>query len=167
MRARRSRRSVKPTPLPRLTGEDILRVYIDLNASDSRGEARSGILADYLFELRGENGRVTTRALFAWNASWRPVALPAVALVKNETDIEGSLVIGPTTNRTRMVFAATDWSGIGDLTSPANATVQAPVPVASSSPPTINAPEFHEIAIPVVGTLLIILVLVRRRRRSD
>jgi len=158
--------SVKPIPLPRLTGEDILRVYIDLNASDSRGEPIDGIRADYLFELRGDNGRITNRALFGWNGSWRPVLLPTVVVAKNETDIEGSLVIGPTTNRTRMVFATTDWSGIGDITPPANATVQAPAPVAPVPSPIINAPEFHEVALPVVGTLLILLGFSRRRRRS-
>jgi len=158
--------SVKPVPLPRITGEDILRVYIDLNASDSRGESMGGIRADYLFELRGENGRITGRTLFAWNGSWRPIPIPTVLVAKNETDIEGSLAIGPTTNLTRMVFTTTDWSGIGDFTPPVNATVQAPAPVASQYYPIINAPEFHEVVIPVVGTLLILLGFARRRRRT-
>jgi tetratricopeptide (TPR) repeat protein len=158
--------SVKPVPLPRITGEDILRVYIDLNASDSRGESMGGIRADYLFELRGENGRITGRALFTWNGSWRPIPLPVTLVAKNDTDIEGSLAIGPTTNLTRMVFTTTDWSGIADFTLPVNATVQAPAPVASQYYPIINAPEFHEVAIPVVGTLLILLGFARRRRRT-
>ncbi len=158
--------SVKPVPLPRITGEDILRVYIDLNASDSRGESMGGIRADYLFELRGENGRITGRALFTWNGSWRPIPLPVALVAKNDTDIEGSLAVGPTTNLTRMVFTTTDWSGIGDITLPVNATVQAPAPVASQYYPIINAPEFQEVAIPVVGTLLILLGFARRRRRT-
>jgi len=158
--------SVKPVPPPRITGEDILRVYIDLNASDSGGESMGGIRADYLFELRGEDGRITGRALFTWIGSWRPIPLPVVLVAKNETDIEGSLAIGPTTNLTRMVFTTTDWSGIGDFTLPVNATVQAPAPVASQYYPIINAPEFHEVAIPVVGTLLILLGFARRRRRT-
>ena len=156
----------RPIPLPRQTGEDILRVYIDLNATEPQGDPIGGILADYMFEIRGEGGRVRTRALYAWNTAWIPVALPAVALAKNRTHIEGSLTLGPTTDRTRMVFAATDWAGIGDLTPPANATVQAPAPAPELSGRTINAPEFQEIAVPIAITLVVLLAA-RRRRKSD
>src|SRR3989454_302342 len=38
-----------PIPLPRRTGEDILRVYIDLNSTDTFGLSIGGIYADYLF----------------------------------------------------------------------------------------------------------------------
>src|SRR2546422_8187439 len=84
-----------PIPLPRRTGEDILRVYIDLNSSDAVGLPIAGIHADYMFEVRGAGGRITTRNLYMWKGTWSPVTLPAVALAKNETDIEGSVAIGP------------------------------------------------------------------------
>lgn len=155
----------RPVPLPRQTGEDLLRVYIDLNASDSNGAVVDGIYADYLFELRGHGGRVTARTLFGWSGSWTKVPLPAVAVAKDATDFEGSIAVGPTTNRTRMLFSSTDWSGIGDITPPVNATVQAPAPVVQMSPPIINAPEFHEVILPVACTLLIVLGFARRRRR--
>jgi tetratricopeptide (TPR) repeat protein len=105
-----------PIPLPRQTGEDILRAYIDLNSSDAVGLPIAGIYADYMFEVRGVGGRITTRNLYIWTGTWSPVALPAVALAKNETDIEGSVAIGPTTNTTRMIFESTDWSSAADLT---------------------------------------------------
>lgn len=105
-----------PIPLPRRTGEDILRVYIDLNSSDAVGLPIGGIRADYMFEVRGVGGRITTRNLYMWTGTWSPVTLPAVALAKNETDIEGSVAIGPTTNTTRMIFESTDWSSAADLT---------------------------------------------------
>jgi tetratricopeptide (TPR) repeat protein len=159
--------SSRPIPLPRQTGEDILRVYIDLNATESQGDPIGGILADYMFEIRGEGGRIRSRSLYAWSTTWIPVALPAVSLAKNRTHIEGSLALGPTTDRTRMVFAATDWAGIGDLTPPANATVQAPAPAPELSGRTISAPEFQEIALPIVFTLAVVLLAVRRRRHSD
>lgn len=156
----------RPIPLPRQTGEDILRVYIDLNATEPGGDPIGGVLADYMFEIRGEGGRVRSRALYEWNAAWIPAALPAVALEKNRTHIEGSLAVGPTTARTRMVFAATDWAGIGDLTPPANATVQAPAPAPELPGQTIDAPEFQEIAVPIAITLVVVLLGVRRRRRD-
>ena len=56
------------------------------------------------------------RTLFAWSGSWLEIALPAVALAQDATDIEGSLEIGPMTNLTQMVFASTDWSQFRDST---------------------------------------------------
>jgi hypothetical protein len=156
-----------PIPVPRRTGEDILRVYIDLNSTDSRGGPIAGILADYLFELRGEGGRIRARSLYEWNATWIPVALPAVSLAKNATDLEGSLALGPTTARTRMVFAATDWSGIGDVTAPVDALLQAPAPSPGRTGETIFAPEFQDMVLPVATTLIVVLALARRRRRMD
>ena len=155
----------RPIPLPRQTGEDVLRVYIDLNATDPQGDPIGGVLADYMLEIRGEGGRIRGRALYAWSTAWIPVALPAVALAKNRTHFEGSLAVGPTTDRTRMVFAATDWAGIGDLTLPANATVQSPAPAPELSGQTIDAPEFQEIAVPIAFTLVVVLLAVRRRRQ--
>src|SRR5207244_9979781 len=99
-----------PIPLPRRTGEDILRAYVDLNATDAVGVPVDGIYADYLLEVRGVAGRVRLQNLYAWTGSWSPIPSSGVALAKNATDIEGSIAVGPTTNTTRMVFEATDWA---------------------------------------------------------
>src|SRR5881296_2547883 len=103
-----------PIPLPRRTGEDILRAYIDLNSTDSIGFPFDGIYADYMLDVRGVAGRITGRTLYAWTGTWSQVASPTVTLAKNSTDIEGSVALGPMTNFTRIVFAATEWSGSGD-----------------------------------------------------
>src|SRR5437879_442434 len=105
-----------PIPLPRRTGEDILRVYIDINSTDAVGLPVDGIYADYLLEVRGVAGRITSQNLYAWTGSWSPIPSSGVALAKNATDIEGSIVVGPTTNTMRMVFEATDWSSGADWT---------------------------------------------------
>ncbi|HYT16893.1 MAG TPA: helix-hairpin-helix domain-containing protein [Thermoplasmata archaeon] len=105
-----------PVPLPRRTGEDILRSYVDLNSTDAVGLSVDGIHADYLLEVRGVAGRITSQNLYAWTGSWSPISSSGVALAKNATDIEGSIAIGPTTNTTRMVFEATDWSSGSDWT---------------------------------------------------
>ena len=107
-----------PIPLPRRTGEDILRAYVDLNSTDATGLLVDGIYADYLLEIRGVAGRITTQRLYAWTGFWSPIPSTGIALAKNATDIEGSVVVGGTTNSTRMVFEATDWSGLPDMTPP-------------------------------------------------
>ena len=123
-----------PIPLPRRTGEDILRVYIDLNSTDNIGFPFDGIYADYMVEVRGAAGRITAQGLYAWTGAWSPVASPTIALAKNDTDIEGSVAVGPITNTTRMVFAATDWAGIGD-SSPLGGTFALSPPLPKLSGP--------------------------------
>src|SRR3989449_1223117 len=105
-----------PIPLPRRTGEDILRAYIDLNSTDPVGVPVDGIYADYMLEARGVAGRITGQSLYAWAGVWSTVVSPRVALAKNAIDIEGSIAVAPTTNTTRMVFEATDWSSLPDMT---------------------------------------------------
>src|SRR3989475_3915674 len=105
-----------PIPLPRRTGEDILRAYVDLNSTDAVGLLVDGIYADYLLEVRGVAGRITSQNLYAWTVSWSPIPSSGVALAKNATDIEGSIAVGPTTNSTRIVFEATDWASAADWT---------------------------------------------------
>src|SRR3989454_1129868 len=115
-----------PRPLPRRTGEDILRAYIDLNSTDAAGVPVDGIYAEYLLEVRGVAGRITTQALYRWAGFWAPIPSPGITLAKNATDIEGSIAVGPTTNTTRMVFEATDWSSGADWTAGAGAPSFAP-----------------------------------------
>src|SRR5256712_361224 len=83
-----------PIPLPRRTGEDILRAYIDLNSTDNVGLPFAGIYADYMPEIRGVAGRITARTLYAWTGSWSPVAAPSVALGRTDIEIKGPATIG-------------------------------------------------------------------------
>src|SRR5437867_367979 len=124
-----------PTPLPRRTGEDLLRAHVDLNSSDSVGFPFDGIYADYVLDVRGVAGRITARTLYAWTGTWSQVASPTVNLAKNSADIEGSVALGPITNYTRIVFVATDWSGNGD-NSPFGGTPAASPPLPKLSGPT-------------------------------
>jgi hypothetical protein len=156
------------TPEPRRTGEDILRVYVDVNASDPGGTPIGGIFADYLVEVRGSGGRVTTRAAFTWSSAWTRIPGSPVDVEKDSSAIEGKLTIPSTTADVRMVFETTDWSGIGDITSPVTASV-----LPSSSPPSptppiqIYAPEFGEVAIPIALTAFVVLLVGWRRRRAS
>jgi len=133
--------SGRPLPLPRQTGEDILRVYIDLNASDPTGVPIAGIYADHMFEIRGLSGRITSRALYMWTGTWTKVALPANALAKTDFEIEGSVAVGPVTNTTRMVFEATDWSSSVDWTTGIGAPSLAPSSQFAPGPRAVSSPQ--------------------------
>jgi len=104
-------------PLPRVTGEDIAQVYIDVNSSDSVGVSVGGIFADYMVEVRGIGGRITSQTPFRWQPGWVPDSSLTLRTAKNATALEGSLGLSPAAlNATEMVFATTDWSGVGDST---------------------------------------------------
>lgn len=112
-----------PEPLPRQSGEDLLRVYVDTDDRDARGWPVAGIIADRLVEVRGRVGRITASAAYTWDASasrWR--ADPAtVDAVFRGGELEGSVpasFLGATNNAT-VAFATSDWSGAGDATIPA------------------------------------------------
>ncbi len=104
-------------PPPRITGEDAARVYVDANATDAAGFPVGGILADYLVEVRGANGRITRQSAFRWQSGWVPEPALGLQAAKNATSLEGSLSLDPALlNGTRMVFETDDWSGQGDAT---------------------------------------------------
>jgi len=154
-----------PGPRARVTGEDILRVYVESNASVPDGFAVGGIRADLLLDVRGHSGRVTSRALYEWSSGWRTVPGATIVLAKNASAIEGSFPMVLGVNGSRVVFESTDWSGITDLTEPVNATIEPPFPAPEFSfPITINAPEFEVALAPVAGTVLLGLACLRRRR---
>jgi hypothetical protein len=150
-------------PLARLTGEDVLRVYIQLNASLSQGFPFGGISADYMLETSGDAGRINSCTLHVWSNRWVAVSTSTLAVAKNATDIEGLVGIGPTTNRTLLVIATTDWSGIGDATVPITATVIPPMPPVGTFI-VYAMPEFEDLGLPIACTLLVILFFGRRRR---
>ena len=104
-------------PTPRITGEDVTRVFIDSNATDSNGESIGGIYADYMVEVRGTAGAITATTSYAWQSGWVLAPSLAVSVEKNESAMEGSLGLSPAQlNGTRMVFETSDWSGSGEAT---------------------------------------------------
>ena len=155
------------TPPPRRTGEDLLRMYVDMNGSDLQGADIEGILADVLVEVRGQAGAVTSTSLYTWSSGWRKVPGAPIVIAKNSTAIEGSILIAPGWNGTRVVFEATDWSGIRDVTEPIAVVYEPPTPLVPVVPITIAAPEFELAAAPLLGTAALVLLLRRRRARGS
>ena len=104
-------------PLPRITGEETARVYVDANSTAPRGVLVGGIYADYMVEVRGFAGRITQRTVFDWQNGWVPNSSLTLQVAKNATALEGSLAIPPAErNATLMVFETNDWTGRGDVT---------------------------------------------------
>ena len=108
------------TILPRRTGEDVLLVFLDTNVSDPRGIAIGGIFADYMVEVRGQGGHITSKSVYSWSNRWIRQAGISVAAEKDQTDIEGSVPL-LSLNGTRVVIESTDWSSTFDTTIPVTA----------------------------------------------
>jgi len=106
-----------PVILPRVSGEDILRINIDSNKNDTTGEFRNGIWVDRIIEVRGKDGVITSKVVKEYDGGWRtlltdfPIAVHAGEIeltVPNSTLRLGSW---------SLYFEMTDWSGETDLTS--------------------------------------------------
>ena len=127
------------TILPRRTGENLLFAYLQSNASNPRGFSIGGISADYLVELRGDSGRLTSRSVYFWQNGWVRQAGISVAAAKDDSNIEASLPIADL-NRSRIVIQSTDWTSGGDTTIPLTAPSFAPPLVAPMAPFSLAAP---------------------------
>ena len=151
-------------PPPRITGEDIARVYIDTNATDTVGLPIGGMTADTMVEVRGMNGQIKTKDAFVWQSGWvRSPLLLQVA--KNATAMEGSLGLNPAAlNGTRMLFQTSDWSGRGDVTNVV-VTRSADTPSRRDDGGPVPLPEFRDIAVPLAGCILVVVMFRRVRRR--
>jgi hypothetical protein len=151
-------------PPPRITGEDVARVYIDTNATDTVGLAIGGMYADYMVEVRGLNGQIKTKDAFRWQSGWVRSSL-LLQVAKNATAMEGSLGLNPAAlNGTRMLFQTSDWSGRGDVTD-VIVTRSVDPPSTRNDGGPVPLPEFHEIAVPVAACILL-FVMFRWRRRG-
>jgi hypothetical protein len=152
-------------PPPRITGEDIARVYIDSNSTDSVGLPFAGMHADYMVEVRGSNGRITRQDAFRWQSGWVSTPL-SLQIAKDATAIEGSIGLNPSAlNGTRMAFQTSDWSGNGDVTD-VIATRSSDPPSTRTDGGPVPLPEFDEVAVPVAIILGIALLSRGARRRG-
>jgi hypothetical protein len=109
-----------PTPTvvhhPRISGEDVTRVYIDANSSDTSGNGIEGILADRMIEIKGIHGSITSKKAYEWIwPDWVEVSVdPDVEI--DDTQMELGIPIGilGELNATNVIFHTTDWRGSSD-----------------------------------------------------
>jgi hypothetical protein len=101
------------TVLPRNTGEDIARIFID---SQNGGSMIGGIRADYVVEVKGVEGKVTSAQVYTYPGHVsRGAASGGAGGSMLEAGVALSL-IGSPTGQVRMYVETTDWSGRKDST---------------------------------------------------
>ena len=126
-----------PTPPPRVTGEDITRIYID---TKSGGQSIGGIGADYMVEVKGKNGRITGRTLYSLPGKTFVMNIDAA---NNIGELEVSVPmanIGFTSNLTYFM-ESTDWKKGQDRT--AVASTASVTGTRSSSEPASPAADIY------------------------
>jgi hypothetical protein len=100
----------------RVAGEDVVRIFIDVDRNQDAGLAILSLRgADLLIEVRGMYGRITAREAFAWSGRWTPIADPSAALDPHR--IEASLPV-PGAVAIDVAFQASSWRGVDDVTAP-------------------------------------------------
>jgi hypothetical protein len=101
------------TVLPRIAGEDIARLYID--SKPNEGSSIGGISADFILELRGRNGGITSKQLLTY-----PERVPVAGGASAEAGgnaLEASVTlaqIGTPNGTVQMYVETTDWEKAGD-----------------------------------------------------
>ncbi|HYV08445.1 MAG TPA: hypothetical protein VEL81_02575 [Thermoplasmata archaeon] len=115
---------IGPTDRPPLLGEDVVRLFLDIDNSTWSGYAIGGIGADRLVEIRGKAGQVTQSALLSFAGSfpgqwsWSPVSPVTVAVGYHALELSLPL------NATSLYVESGDFWGSTDSTTAAPALVR-------------------------------------------
>ncbi len=115
---------IGPTNRPPLLGEDVLRMFLDMDNSTFSGYAIGGVGADRLVEIRGKDGTVTQSALLAFSGSfpgeWSWTAVSPVTVALGYHAIELSIPL----NATNLYVESGDFWGSTDSTTSVPALVR-------------------------------------------
>jgi len=153
-----------PRPLPKKSGEDILRIYVDSNSTDNECIIVGNIRADYLVEIKGIYGRILSKSLFHWEDGWKPLAGKLLA-EKGREKLEVSFNISAVDIfQMKVVYETTDWKGEGDTSEALSLRGEKQEITRSDGKEKVLMPEFQEIIVPVAFTTLFLLFLQRKRR---
>lgn len=108
----------------RKTGEDVLRIYIDSDLSQTSGYLMSipskTIGADYVVEIKGLNGEISSKALMSYGSGqWDVVAGSVVDAANDLHQLELGILAAQISGSSSWdyVVETTDWSGRQDLAS--------------------------------------------------
>ncbi|MCK5024404.1 MAG: hypothetical protein KAR56_02180 [Thermoplasmata archaeon] len=101
-----------PKLLPRKTGEDITRIYVD---TQDGGQNTGGIFADYLIEITGIHGEITSSKLYSLPGKHFVKVINAANGVR---ELEASVDVGDInyTGTMQFYFETTDWQKNKDTT---------------------------------------------------
>src|SRR5436309_2713207 len=118
---------IGPDNRPPTLGEDLVRIFLDIDNSTLSGNSIGGIGADRHVELRGKDGAVTQSTRLAFSGSfpgeWSWTALSPVTVATGYHAVELSIPL----NATKIYVEAGDFWGSGDSTTSVPARVAQPM----------------------------------------
>lgn len=101
----------------RITGEDVLRIYIDTDPASHKGAPTpvngTDIRPDLMIEISGRNGIITQQMVKYWTTGWYENYSITVEAALDANMMEVEISLGNLTNATFAVVA-TDWVGNSD-----------------------------------------------------
>jgi len=123
-----------PTPLPKVSGEDVTRIYIN---TKSGGQITYGIQADYMIEIKGRGGEITSRRMYSLPGRTFLMNIDAVC---GAGQLEAGVALDDIdyTGTFAYVMESTDWQSNADRTLPTGL-----VGVTPGTRGTPEAPEIH------------------------
>ncbi|TLZ81692.1 MAG: hypothetical protein E6K11_02180, partial [Methanobacteriota archaeon] len=136
---------IGPTKSPPAPGEDVLRLFLDVDNSTWSGYSIGGIGADRLIEIRGKEGEVTQSALLTFSGSfpgqwaWTPISPVTISLGYHAAEM-----LVPLAATAMYVEAGDFWGSVDSTTS-----------VPAFAPPTSSfkvAPTTESLSVPWATT---------------
>ena len=105
-----------PGPVPRRSGEDRARAYLDSDPATPGGCPVADINAKYMIEARGAHGSVLSVMTYSWQGSWVLFSgTPRFAKDDKEVEMSITLPAIDSQNATYVIETA-NWRGRGDVT---------------------------------------------------
>ena len=102
---------------PAKRGEDLFRAYIDVDNLRPDGTMVLGVRADFLVEIRGMHGKITSTRVYEWTGRWTPSTSHSAVVANDRTRFEAGLDLGTVaTGEMEMAIEATDWADLVDVT---------------------------------------------------
>ncbi len=108
---------IGPTVRPVVLGEDVARVFLDSDNDTATGLRVDAIGADFLVEIRGKYGEMTSQTLSAftgaspWDWAWTSLETITVASDFSRVEFAFSALGRNLANDSRAYFELKDWSG--------------------------------------------------------
>jgi len=124
---------IGPDNRPSVLGEDIIRIFVDVDNSSFSGYSIGGIGADRLVEIRGKDDEVTKSSVLAFSGSfpgqwsWTPLSPVTVALGYHALELSIPMSV------TRLYVETGDFWGSVDSTTAVPARVAQPMSLRSAS----------------------------------
>ncbi|GEM_PF-1669053 len=143
----------QPAPV---IGEDVARIYVRTSGGDR-----------YMVEIKGKNGDVIGSSLYVYSETgWRFLS-DNVNVAKDESRMEVSLPLSEIGNPSDMSisFYTSDWEDNSDSTGVFDMTDYSQGSTRAYSSEVTPVPEFGTVILPMIATIVISLIVLRRRRK--